>query len=247
LPSYNQIGFDSLVYLIGFVEGTSAKAIAWMAGAKYVQGQTTPVIDPATQTLLPLVVDYQSGLVTLANTAGLTVNVQNVNIPLSSFRISAHVAADGTAADGAHLSGSTVCANIPTYGAFLEILGFCNPQNDVLTVLGGADMAPYGTGTATAPTGVGTVTFSATGAAVTATLAGSTISAADHVVSVLLVDAATGNPITLSYGLMTTRTPASGPLATVSVPISGMSLPKQLRAYLMIDAYPAARGMVVLP
>ena len=247
LPSYNQIGFDSLHYLIGFVEGTSAKAIAWMAGAKLLQGQPNAVIDPATQTLLPLVVSYQGGVVTLANTSGLTVNVQNVDIPLSTFRISAHLAADGTAPEGAHLSGSTVCGKIPTYGAFLQQLGFCNPQDDVLTVLGGANLAPYLTGSAMAPAGLGAVAFSATADAVTATLTGSSLAVSDHVASVLLIDAATGDPVTLSYGLATTRTPASGPLATVSVPITGLGLPKLLRAYLMIDTYPAARGMVTLP
>jgi len=247
LPSYNQIGFDQLSYLIGFVEGTSSKAIAWMAGAKLPQGATTPVIDPATQTLLPLTVSYQGGLFTLANTAGLTVNVTNVDIPLDTFRISTLLAADGTAAAGAYLSGTTVCGQIPTYGVFLQDLGFCNPQTDILTVFGGADFGPYGTGTTTAPAGVGTVTFSATASAVTATLAGATLPVTDHVASLLLIDATTGDPVTLSYGITTTRTPTSGPLASVSVPITGMTVPSQLRVYLMIDTYPAARGNVTVP
>ena len=218
-----------------------------MAGGKVLEGQTDAVIDPATQTLLPLVVTYQGGLFTLANTAGLTVNVQNVNIPLSTFRVSTLLAADGTAAEGCYLSGSTVCSQIPTYGSFLQQLGFCNPQTDVLTVLGGANFAPYGSGTATAPSGVGTVTFSADTNNVTATLTGATINVQDHVAAVFLVDPSTGDPITLSYGPNTTRTPASGPLQTVSVPITGLTLPSPLRAYLMIDTYPAAKGMVTLP
>jgi hypothetical protein len=97
------------------------------------------------------------------------------------------------------------------------------------------------------PAGLGTVTFSATADAVTATLTGTTISASDHVASVLLVDPTTGDPVTLSYGIATTRSPTTGPLATVSVPITGLTIPKQLRVYLMIDTYPAARGMVTLP
>jgi len=248
LPSYNQIGFDSLRYLIGFVEGTSDQAIAWMAGGKLLPGATDAVIDPATQTLLPLTVSYQSGFVTLANTSGLTVDVQNVNIALSTFRISAHLAADGTSAAGARISGSTVCAQIPTYGIFLEQLGFCNPQTDTLTVFGGANFGPYGSGTAAAPAGVGTVTFSATAAAVTATLTGSSLVLADHVAAVLLIDATTGAPVTLSYGPDTTRTATpSGAIATVSVPIMGQSVPAQLRVYLMIDTYPAAVGSVMVP
>ncbi len=244
LPSYNQIGFDSLSYLIGFVEGTPTKAIAWMAGATLPTGATTPVIDPATQALLPLTVSYQGGLLTLGNTAGLTVNVTNVNIPLDTFRISTLLAADGTAAAGAYLEGTTVCGQIPTYGVFLQDLGFCNPQTDILTVFGGANFAPYST--AMAPAGVGTVAFSATATAVTATITGSSLLVTDHVASLLLIDATTGDPVSLSYGISTTRTPASGPLATVSIPIP-TTVPSQLRVYLMIDTYPAARGAVTVP
>jgi outer membrane protein assembly factor BamB len=247
LPSYNQIGFDSLHYLIGLVAGTGTQAIAWMAGGKVGPTGAT-VIDPATQTLLPLTLSYQSGLLTLANTAGLTVNVQNVNIPLSTFRVSAALDATGAAPEGAHLSGSTICAQIPTYGVFLQQLGFCNPQTDVLSVFGGANLTLFGSGTATAPSGVGSVVFSATASAITATLTGSTLALADHVASVLLVDPTTGNPITLSYGIVTTRTATSGGmLATVSVPTTGLTLPSQVQTYLMVDTYPAAVGSVTPP
>ncbi len=218
-----------------------------MAGAKLVEGATTPVIDPATQTLLPLTVSYQGGLFTLANDAGLTVDVTNVDIPLDTFRISTLLAADGTAAAGAYLSGSTVCGQIPTYGVFLQQLGFCNPQTDFLTVFGGANFGPYGSGTATMPAGVGTVAFAATASAVTATITGSTLLVTDHVASLLLIDPTTGDPVTLSYGIITTRTPASGPLATVSVPIAGATLPSSLRVYLMIDTYPAAVATLAVP
>ena len=74
LPSYNQIGFDSLVYLVGFVEGTGSSGTAWMAGAKYPPGQTQPVIDPTTGTLLPLSFTYDGGLLTLSNDNGLSVD-----------------------------------------------------------------------------------------------------------------------------------------------------------------------------
>jgi outer membrane protein assembly factor BamB len=248
LPSYNQIGFDSLHYLIGLVEGSGTKGIAWMAGAVLPEGKTDAVIDPTTQTLLPLVLSYDGGLLTLSNDSGLEVDVTNVLIPLDTFRVSAHLAADGTAPAGAHLNGSTVCGKIPTYGAFLEKLGFCNPETDVLTVLGGSNLAPYGVGVATAPAGVGSVAFSATATGVTATLTGSSLKLADHVAAVLLLDAATGDPVTLSYGPVTQRTATpDGVLATVTVPFGGASVPKQLRAYLMIDTYPAARGDVTLP
>jgi outer membrane protein assembly factor BamB len=248
LPSYNQIGFDSLVYLIGFVEGTGTSGTAWMAGAKYPAGQTGPVIDPATGTLLPLSFTYDGGLLTLSNDDGLSVDVLNIVLPLNTFRVSASIDSTGAAAAGGRLTGDAVCAGVPTYGLFLEKLGFCNPQTDLLTVFGGANLGPYGSGTVSAPPGVGTVAFAATAAAVTATLTGSTLVAADHVASVLLIDAVTSSPVSLSYGPITrTTSDASGNLATVTVPLPTTGLPSQVRAYLMVDTYPAAMGTLTLP
>jgi outer membrane protein assembly factor BamB len=248
LPSYNQIGFDSLHYLIGIVEGTGTTGVAWMAGAKVLQGQTDAVIDPATQALLPLALTYQGGELTLANADGLTVDVLNALIPFRTFRMTAFLAADGSGPNGAFLSGSTICADVPVYGMYLETLGLCNPQTNVLTVFGGANLAPYGSGSASAPAGVGTVAFSATASAVTATLTGSSLLLAEHVAAILLVDAATGAPVTLSYGPDTTRTTtAAGAIATVTVPIAGQTLPAMARAYLMIDTYPAAVATIPLP
>jgi hypothetical protein len=251
LPSYNQIGFDSLVYLIGMVEGTGTSGVAWMVGAKYLPGQATPVVDPATGTLLPLTYTYAGGLLTFENDNGLDVDVLNTLIPLNTFRISASVDNTGLAAAGGRLTGDTVCANVPTYGIFLQELGFCNPQNDLLTVFGGADFGPYAMSTATAPAGLGTVAFSITATAVTATLTGGTLPVSEHVASILLLDATTGAPVSLSYGPITKTTmDASGNLATVTVPLASNPmppLPSQVTAFLMVDTYPAANGMLTSP
>jgi len=233
---------------VGLVEGTGASGTAWMAGARYLPGQAQPVIDPKTGTLLPLSFTYAGGLLTLSNDNGLDVDVLNTVIPLNTFRVSARVDATGAASTGGRLTGDTICANVPTYGLFLEKLGFCNPQTDLLTVFGGANLGPYGSGSAASPGGVGTVAFSATASAVTATLTGSTLAAADHVSSVLLVDAASGTPVSLSYGPITrTTADGSGNLSTVTVPLPPTGLPAQVRAYLMVDTYPAAVATLSLP
>jgi outer membrane protein assembly factor BamB len=251
LPSYNQIGFDSLVYLIGLVQGTGTSGVAWMIGAKYLPGQSVPVVDPATGTLLPLEYTYSGGLLTFENDDGLDVDVLNAIIPLETFRVSASIDSTGAAAAGAGLTGDTVCANVPTYGVFLQELGFCNPQDDLLTVFGAADFGPYATDIAMAPAGLGKVAFSITASAVTATLTGSTIPVAQHVSSVLLLDATSGAPVSLSYGVITkTTADASGNLATVTVPLPSNPtppLPTQLQVYLMVDTYPAAVGTLTLP
>ena len=234
MPSYNQIGFDQLHYLVGTVE----PAVAWMIGGTLdANGNTIP--DPTSEALFPLAMTVDGSLVTFTNQDGLTVEVMSLDMPFDSFRMSVHLGSGGDAMVPAVLDGSTTCANVPMYGAFLETLGLCNPQTDLLTFFGAANFTHHDPGPA--PSGVGTVTFAATPSAVTATLAGSQLVMSQHVESVLLVDGTTGLPITLSYGLGTTRTAnGDGTLATVSVPLGSVTLPATVRAYLMIDTQVAA-------
>jgi outer membrane protein assembly factor BamB len=250
LPSYNQIGFDSLHYLVGLVESGGAgpgTGIAWMVGAMLAANEDRTVIDPNTKALFPFVLTAKDDFLTLSNTDGLRVEVMNAAITFKSFRMSVALGSDGSALGAARLTGSTVCASLPVYGSFLETLGLCNPTTDVLSVYGGALFRPWQGGTTTPPAGVGQVAFASDGQSVTATLTGSTLKVAEHVLAVLLVDAATGLPVTLDYGLSTTRTAAAdGTAQTVTIPFGTQMIPRSLRAYLMVDAYPAASGTLML-
>lgn len=54
--------------------------------------------------------------------------------------------------------------------------------------------------------------------------------------------------MTLDYGFTTARTVApDGTLASVRVPFLPRQVPDTVRAYLMVDAYPAARHTLALP
>ena len=67
LPSYNQIGFDSLHYLIGLVEGDApATPSRGSSARKLAEGSNTTVVDPATRVLFPFQVTYDGGALTLA-------------------------------------------------------------------------------------------------------------------------------------------------------------------------------------
>ncbi len=247
MPSYNQIGFDSLHYLLGMVESTNGHGVAWMAGAKLLETENRTVIDPTTKALFPLEVTSDGGLVTLVNLDGLRVEVMNIAMPFKSFRVSARLGADGAAIGDAALSGSTVCGGIDFYGPFMQQLGLCNPQTDVIAFAGAASFKPY-VATTGAPIVVGDVAFAVTKDAITATLTGATVKPDEHLAALLVVDAATGRPVTLGYGLDTRRTTTpSGALATVSVPTTGHTLPAQMRVYLMIDTASAAKGAVAAP
>ena len=94
---------------------------------------------------------------------------------------------------------------------------------------------------------VGTVTFAATATGVTATLTASALTATSGVASILLVDAATGRPVTLEYGLDSTRaTDAAGVLTTVGVPFGTHAVPPAVRAYLMLGTRAVASAQLTL-
>lgn len=248
LPSYNQIGFDSLHYLVGLVELSGASGVAWMVGAKLAEGENKTVIDPATKALMPLAVRWDEGALTLTNDDGVSVEVTNAVIPFRTFRIAASLDASGDAAGPARISGSTICKGVPFYGPFLQTLGLCNPQTDVLSVFGGSILKRYEGGSASAPAGVGSVELSATSTEVSATFAGSSLKLAEHVAALLVVDAASGRPVTLDYGLSTTRAAAAdGTLARVAVPWKGATIPASSRVYAVIDATPVAVATLAKP
>lgn len=238
MPSYNQIGFDSLHYAIGMVEGEDAHGIAWMVGATLDEAGQVKV-DPNSKALMPLEWSYEGGLLTMRNEDGLKVEVMNAVIPFRTFRIATALDDQGLAVDETTLSGSSVCAKIPFYGPFLQTLGLCNPQTDLLGVVGSAKLLPLGSGQSTGPGTIGTVKVSVEADEVVANLEGSTLDGAAHLASLLLVDAATGRPVTLDYGLDTVRTLEGGRLTSIRIPLKGKALPAKVRVHLLVDTYPA--------
>jgi outer membrane protein assembly factor BamB len=233
LPSYNQIGFDSLDFLLGLVgRERDGRAVAWLVGAN----------DPATTYLVPFTVDARGGLLDLRNDGGASVVLNGFTIGLADWRITAAVDAGGRIAGPPKTALTVDCGQIGFYGPFLEQLGLCAPGLP-MRVFGGAQMQPYRGGVQHAPPRVGAVRFAREGDDLVAHIDGSTVSAARHSVAVLALDARTGAPVPLAYGTGTTRTTdAAGNVDSVRVPLAGHAGP--LRAVLMVDAYPAARGAV---
>jgi outer membrane protein assembly factor BamB len=246
LPSYNQIGFDSLHYLVSVVElDASGHGVAWMQGAVLAEGKNETVIDPTTKSILPLEVTFDGAQLMLSNADALNVDVMNVSIPFRTFRIAARLGDDGAAASYARLSGSTICAEVPFYGSFLQRLGLCNPVTDVLAVFGGANFAPFVAPKPPVPT---SPAFARTASAITATLPAGAVKLAEHLVSILVVSSADGKPLPLDYGGGTKRLAAAdGTITSVSIPLGATSHPEALRAYLMIDATPVAKATLVAP
>jgi hypothetical protein len=95
------------------------------------------------------------------------------------------------------------------------------------------------------PSGTGAVSFRVDGNAVVADIAGSSLKKGEHVYSLMLVDEATGNPLALYYTKHTTvEADGSGAVRRVGIRFPKGAVKGVLRAYLMVDTYPAAKGSV---
>jgi outer membrane protein assembly factor BamB len=242
MPSYNQIGFDSLHYLFGVVELTGNQGVAWMIGGMLPDGQSTSVPDPSTKAIFPLAIAVASDAVTMNATSGVRIQVSNFALPFASFRVATTFTTGGDTT-GAELAGSAKCGDIDFYGPYLQQLGLCNPQTDVIRFLAASNTRRRAD--LVAPTGIGTVAYAMNATSITATLTGSSVKLADHVVSLLAIDAATGAPVPLDYAFSTSATTnADGTLATVSVATKGATIPSSMRVHLMIDTFSADQGTI---
>jgi len=240
LPSYNQIGFDSIHYVIGLVEGDGDEVIGWgVGGALGEDGDT--IVDPASQVRFPLMFRWDDGLLTMINEEGFTIEFNGFPLPFQLFRVATTLDAAGNTVGSTSLNAKTICSEITFYGVFLEALGFCNPETGLLDAVGGADFRPFGDGTQSAPEGLGTVGISRTDDAIVATITDSALQSQEHNFGLLVLNADTGVPVGLNYTERTGHAPQSGPVQTVTVDLADVEdVPASVRVYLMVDAYPAA-------
>lgn len=240
LPSYNQIGFDSIHYLLGVVEGDARRAVVWGVGA--IPGESgASVVDPSSSVRFPMVMRWDGGRLTIANEQPFFIDFNGFQLPFEQFRVSTRTDLTGAPQESPALVARAVCGRIDVYGAFLRRLGFCNPSSDILLAYGAADMRLHPGGPLRAPSGLGTPEFSRSATELRAELTGSTLRAQAHNFGLLALDAE-GRPIALDYVRQTRAVArADGTIERVTLatptPLTGA-----VRVYLMVDAFAAARS-----
>ena len=152
----------------------------------------------------------------------------------------------------ASLYGQVTCADVPNYSAQLRIAGVCN-ATDTLAAYGTFLGEAYrrGGGANERPAGVqaGDLALTPPSAGADGELfatirrdADARLRADRHLASILLVDAATGAPVTLDYLQLTEQVlDAGGQIAGARLRLpAGTALPERLRADVIVDAFPLA-------
>ncbi|NLI52988.1 MAG: PQQ-like beta-propeller repeat protein [Clostridiales bacterium] len=244
LPSYNQIGFDSLHYIAGAVDRTAGgDLLLWVIEGRLNENGTSS-IDPDAVTRYPLLLHEQDGLVTLYNDDGFKIKfIGSWDMPFASYRISAPLAADGTFARDADLTAVANCDEIEFYGIGLKLMGMSEFRSGQMFVRGGVRLSMHDD--AAMPDGTGQVYVEqrVSDHLIDARFTGSSLRADEHVFSLLVTDAG-GHPLPLYYTKNTAvYANADGTIDSVVLTLDkGETIPDGARVYVMVDTYPVFVG-----
>jgi outer membrane protein assembly factor BamB len=249
LPSLNQIGFDSMHWIVApVVLGPDGKAVLWAIGGQRDQDGEL-VVDVDTDFRLPLSGRIQGDAFILTN-HHFVMGVTGIPIPFTTFEIRGRMGQDLRVLPGARAYAETKVLSIPTFGIPMVIAGLANRIWRKLVAMATYLTNPYPAGgTANRrPAGVGVevvthrVPGRSTPGTVTATLRiepGHTYPADRHLGAILLVDAATNDVVPLDYhhNLRQTEDDA-GNLSRIELTIPKKArLPEKVVAHVLVDVF----------
>ncbi|MEI6387963.1 MAG: PQQ-binding-like beta-propeller repeat protein [Spirochaetota bacterium] len=257
LPSWNQIGFDSLHYLayvlgpLPTAEGQAkdSSALAWVIAGKKVpdaSGQGSRVVpDPSQALRFPLIVENDGGVLTLHDHKGFSINfVGSWDMPFGSYRLSAgSVPSPEGPFVQAQLAAVALCDRISFYGPFLKLLGMSEFDSGKMAVFGGLELGARKESPSFTSAEVGAMKAAVASKEASVTLSGSGLLKAGHVYSLLLVEAETGLPLPLSYTQKTAvEADAEGILSRVAVSYGKGEVRGPVRLLLLVDGFVAAQA-----
>ncbi len=244
LASVNQIGFDSYDWIASTIARTGSRVLLWVIGA-FKDARGIERVDPHSAFAFPMLGRY-AGRSLILSSPNVSLEFSFGLVPLRRFELRGDLGPGLSFQPGVSLYADTVCASVPNYGPELTFTGICNPRG-VLAASGTFLSGAY-TGTANVrPAGVhiGSLRLVApgTGASghVDARLVGSRLpSRARHVAAILLTNAVTGTPVGIDYRMETSlSTDRRGRIVAVHLRLpAGTDLPRRIRAYVIVDAFP---------
>ena len=242
LPSFNQIGFESLRYHLGFVEGSGNRAVLWGIQAK--QSGDSSIADPSMTGRFPLLLDYDGGLLTLANEQGFLLDFNGSwEMPYEYYRLSTKADSTGKIIDKCSINAIANCDKIKFYRYFLKLMGMSDYKTGLMNIAAGADLRVLDRN-AKEPVEIQNVKFVISEKQIAAVITGSKAKKSDYLFSILLIDNKTGIPYKADYTNNThIEADANGVVTKVILSLDE-NLQGSYRAYLMADTYPVFKSEV---
>lgn len=248
LPSWNQIGFDSLHYLAGEVGRLSSpegvdRRLLWVIGGK--PGPEGALPDPELGARFPLVMERSGDLVTLSNYRGFAIDfVGSWAMPFARYRIAGRSAPEGQAVPAA-LTAVALGDKIDFYGPFLKLLGMSEWKSGELLVSGGILVTERGPApVAGGPGEPPRLRLSRPDKRrLRAELEGGALRRGEAVYGLLVLDAESGEALPLDYASATrAEFEESGLLRAFELPLDAKESGRALEVLLMRDTSVAARA-----
>ncbi len=252
LTSLNQIGFDSLTWVLSLVNKTEPDAngegrfVMWAVGAELdAQGRWRP--QKTTEFVFPLYGRYKHDAFILEN-VGTPFDVSGIRMPMDRLQMRGQWDAQLKAREGATFYAEVSALRDATYGPLLALGGLINSNLKLIAAgtfltegynAGGLDQRP-------ANIAVKKTTLKKPGLFKSGTLTvefSNGYQAAEHITHVLLVNRATGKPHYIDYrGLTKEKVNADGSLQSLTVTLPARSwVGSGTDAYVMTDAFPLTR------
>ncbi len=261
LPSLNQLGFDYIFWLVGLVDQTLpdedlyGRALFWTIGAK-INKSGEVIVDPGSDFAFPLAGSYQGNDFILANHS-FNMAITGIPIPFNLLEMRGRLGEDLIVEPGGAVFADAHIRAIPNFGFYMMLAGLANNWWERLLVSGTYITKPYpDEGSANKrPFGIAVHRLeyhppSRDAAGILQAFfhldANSTYPLEGHHAGLLLVDAATLEPVKLDYQRLTTsRGDSAGDLRSVSLSIpKGIQLPEKLQAYVLLDVFPIFKQRV---
>lgn len=264
MPSLNQIGFDSMDWIMAPVsvsqpdENGEGSFILWVIGGKKnPDGILVP--DPESDFTLAFNGRYKGNNFIFENRT-VTIPVTGIPIPFTFLEMRGQFNDQFNALPGTTLYADSQVMKIPTFGPYLVIAGLANNVYEKLLVSGTFIINPYQS-TLTVnerPTGVhiGELTFTPPTKDAEGNISvdinvesGTSYPSIDHRAGILLVDTDQSKAIFLNYlDNLETETDTNGNLKSVTLNIpAGTQLPEKLEAYVMLDVFPVFHQLISFP
>jgi outer membrane protein assembly factor BamB len=240
LPSYNQIGFDSLHYLACVVEANQSRCILWTVPGRLDEIKGKTLVEPRLKDVFVLTMDCGNDLVTLKNYDRFELSFMGSwDMPFGRFRLASRVDPEsGNFLKKAALNAVVHCDDIRFYGRFLKLLGVSDMKTGLMHICGGADLDVWDRRVHNEPGIQGPIRVGMGPGMVWARFENPCLAAADHVFGILVVRKETGTPVAANHARRTfVEADPEGRAARIRLEVPGILDEGPLRAHVMVDTY----------